>query len=201
MVSLSSTHIDGYTAGRWKIDPTHSEVSFTMRHTLIQLRGHFAIQSGSIVTGEGVEQSHCEVVINPASFWSGSEVRDAKIRSLEDFLHTSRWPEIRFQSRALKPIDGRRFILGGVLTCRGISKDVTLDARFNGFGRCDLYGLRMGFSATTRLDRRDFGISTIPPPIESTLPLDEGPSMLGCQLNVDIQVEAVLENDEGRYRW
>lgn len=194
--------LPGYVAGRWKIDPTHSEVSLVIRHTLIHLRGTFTGVNGVIETTDDLLSSHAEVTIDPASFWSGSPVRDEKIRHWADFLESGKWPEITFRSTSLEPAgDDRRFRLNGLLTCRGVSKAVTLDALFNGFGRSNLYGYRMGFSAETTLDRRDFGIVTTPPPVESTIELEEGPSMLGNTLRISIQVEAVLENDEGKYRW
>lgn len=194
--------IIGYTAGLWKIDPTHSEVSFTMRHTLVHLRGRFVNLTGTIITGSNVLDSSVAVCIDPASFWTGSPVRDEKIRFLPDFLDARTFGGITFRSEEMIPAgDDRRFRLRGVLSVRDIERPITLDACFNGYGRCDLYGHRMGFSATTTLDRRDFGISTQPPPIEATLPIEDGPSMLGWKLKVDIQVEAVLENVEGKYKW
>lgn len=156
---------------------------------------------GVITTEPELPKSHVEVTIDPASFWSGSPVRDEKIRTLSDFLETAKFPEITFKSGEITPVDDRRFKLHGTLRARGVEREVVLDAVFNGFGRCDLYGLRMGFLATTTLDRRDFGITTEPPVVDSTIPLEENPTMLGWKLKVEIHVEAVLEGDEGRYRW
>jgi polyisoprenoid-binding protein YceI len=202
MATATLPKIVGYRAGLWKIDPTHSEVSFTMRHTLVHLRGRFSRLSGVIATADELPDSHVTVEIDAASFWTGSEVRDEKIRFLSDFLEARRFPAILFRSTRLRPLgDERGFFLDGFLTVRGTERPVTLDARFNGFGNCALYGTRVGFSATTTLDRRDFGIATEPPPIAATLPLEDGPSMLGWTLKVDIQVEAVLDGVEGKYRW
>jgi polyisoprenoid-binding protein YceI len=129
-------------------------------------------------------------------------VRDDKIRYLADFLDARRFPAIRFRSDEIEPAgDERNFRLTGILTCRGVEKRVRLDARFNGFGRSALYGLRMGFSAATTLDRRDFGITTVAPSLDATLPLDDSAGLLGWKLNVEIQVEVVLANDEGKYKW
>lgn len=192
--------VQGYRAGKWRIDPSHSEVSFLLRHTLVHIRGRFNV-NGTISTAEELENSRAEITIDPASFWSGSPVRDEKIRTLGDFLDTQKYPEITFKSGQIVPVDDRRFQLHGTLVARGVERQVVLDAIFNGFGRCDLYGLRMGFFATTTLDRRDFGITTSPPVVDSTIPLEENPTMLGWKLKVEIHVEAVLEGDEGKYRW
>lgn len=192
--------INGYTTGTWKIDPSHSEVSFVLRHTMVQIRGRFSV-NGTIVTEDDLAKSHVDVTIDPATFYSGSPVRDEKIRYFTDFLDSRAFPEITFKSGEIVPVDDRRFQLHGKLTARGIERSVVLDAIFNGFGRCDLYGLRMGFLATTTLDRRDFGIATSPPVVDTTVPFEDNPTMLGWTMKVEIHVEAVLAGDEGRYRW
>ena len=200
MAQQTFPEVAGYKAGKWIIDPSHSEVSFLLRHTLVHIRGRFGVE-GVIVTEGDLQDSHVEVKIDPTSFWSGSPVRDEKIRYLGDFLDARQFPEITFRSTGLEPVDDRHFKLHGTLVARGVERQIVLDARFNGFGRCDLYGLRMGFLATTTLDRRDFGISTSPPVVDTTIPLEENPTMLGWKLAVEIHVESVLEGDQGKYRW
>ena len=178
--------IPGYLAGTWDIDAAHSEVSFVVRHMVVsKVRGRFNEFEGTIVTGEGPLQSSVDATINAASVDTNQEQRDAHVRSA-DFLDAENFPTLYFRSTAVRAA-GESFEVDGELTIRGVTKPVTLDLELNGFSP-DLYGgTRVGFSATTEINRQDFGVSYNGP-----IPGANNAMVLSDKITLNLEVEAVL---------
>ena len=126
------TTIPGYVTGTWDVDPVHSEVSFVVRHLVVnKVRGRFDHFSAAIVTAEDPTQSRVDTSIEAASVNTSHSQRDAHIRSA-DFLDVENFPMITFRSSAVRP-KGERFLVDGDLTIRDIARPVTLDLEINGF--------------------------------------------------------------------
>jgi polyisoprenoid-binding protein YceI len=142
----------------WKLDPTHTSVEFSVKHLMIStVKGRFADVEGTVtVPGDAVGDATVEVVIKAASIDTRNEQRDGHLRSA-DFFDVEQFPELTFTSTA---IEGSKdeFTVTGDLTIRGITKPVTLEATFEGQGKDPWGGTRMGFSASGKFDRRDFGL-------------------------------------------
>jgi polyisoprenoid-binding protein YceI len=142
----------------WKLDPTHTSVEFSVKHLMIStVKGRFADVEGTVtVPGDAVGDATVEVVIKAASIDTRNEQRDRHLRSA-DFFDVEQFPELTFTSTA---IEGSKdeFTVTGDLTIRGITKPVTLEATFEGQGKDPWGGTRMGFSASGKFDRRDFGL-------------------------------------------
>jgi polyisoprenoid-binding protein YceI len=153
-----TTDIPGYLAGTWAIDPAHSDVSFTVRHLGVsKVRGHFDTFEGQITTAENPLESSVTATIDAASINTRNEQRDAHVRG-EDFLDTDTYPTITFTSTGAH-VDGDDFLIDGELTLHGVTRKVTLELEINGFGD-GLDGKPVaGFSATTEINRKDFGIT------------------------------------------
>ena len=91
MSTLTATDIPGYVAGTWTIDPTHSDVSFTVRHMMVsKVRGHFGTFSGQIVTADNPLESTVVAVVDATSFDTTNVDRDNHIRSA-DFLEVDKY--------------------------------------------------------------------------------------------------------------
>lgn len=179
----------GYLAGTWDIDPVHSEVSFVVRHMVVsKVRGRFDKFEGTIVTAEDPLLSSVEVTVDAASINTNQEQRDAHIRSA-DFLDADGYPQITFRSAALR-FAGDGFSIDGDLTIRGVTKPVTLQVEANGFTPDTYGGTRTGFSATTVLDRQDFGVSYNGP-----IPGADNAMVLSDKVTINIEIEAVLRQD------
>src|SRR5438067_3881913 len=143
----------------WQIDPTHSAVEFSVRHMMIStVKGRFTGIQGTIVdVAENPALSSVEVAIDPASISTADDKRDAHLRS-PDFFDTATYPTITFKSTR---VVGTReeFKVTGDLTVRDQTRPVTLDVTFNGTGTSP-FGQRIAsFSASTQLNRKDFGLN------------------------------------------
>ncbi|GAA4660767.1 MULTISPECIES: YceI family protein [Amycolatopsis] len=157
-MSAPATEIPGYVAGTWKIDATHSDVTFTVRHLGVsKVRGRFDQVETTIVTAENVLDSTVTTTIQAASIDTNNEQRDAHVRG-EDFLDVEKFPTITFTSTGIRVEDGD-FFIDGDLTIHGVTKPVTLKADLGGFGDGMAPGSKvLGISASTEVSRGDFGV-------------------------------------------
>ena len=176
--------IPSYTAGTWDIDPVHSDVSFTVRHMMVsKVRGRFGSFSGQIVTGEDVTDSSVSATIDATSIDTNNEQRDNHIRSA-DFFDVVNHPTWTFASNAVRVDDGD-LLLDGELTIKGVTRPVTLSLAAEGFGPDAYGGTRAGFSASTTINRADFGV-------DISMPLDGGGVVVGDKVTINLEIEAVL---------
>ncbi|WP_214408121.1 YceI family protein [Pseudonocardia lacus] len=184
MSSPASTRIPGYVAGTWDIDPVHSDISFTVRHMMVsKVRGSFATFSGEIVTGQDLTDSRVSATIDAASITTGTQQRDDHIRSA-DFFEVETYPTWTFTSTAIRP-DGDGYVLVGDLTLKGVTRPVELALEVNGFGPDAYGGTRAGFTATTSINRNDFGV-------DIKMPMDGGGVVVGEKVQITLEIEAVL---------
>ncbi len=176
--------IPSYTAGTWDIDPVHSEVSFSVRHMMVsKVRGRFGSFTGQIVTGEDVTCSSVSATIDATSIDTNNEQRDNHIRSA-DFFDVANHPTWTFASNAVRVDDGD-LLLDGELTIKGVTRPVTLSLTAEGFGPDAFGGTRAGFSASTTINRADFGV-------DISMPLDGGGVVVGDKVTINLEIEAVL---------
>ena len=178
------------TTTSWKIDPAHTLVEFTAKHMMItNVRGRFANVEGKIVVDEAKpSRSSVEVEIDAASIDTRAEQRDQHLRSA-DFLDVENNPKLTFRSTkvegaSLEP--GKSFRVTGDLTIHGTTREVVLDATFEGRGRDPWGGERVSFSADTKIDRRDFGLTW-------NAALEAGGVLVGNEIKIHIEAQAVLE--------
>jgi polyisoprenoid-binding protein YceI len=183
----SATQIPGFIAGTWAIDPNHSEVSFTVGHLVVsKVRGRFDAYSGTIVTDEALNRSSVDVTIEAASVDTHMPVRDNQVRS-DQFLDVEHFPNITFVSSAVRN-ERSRYFVDGDLTIRGTTRPVTLDLTVNGFTPDTFGATRSSFSATTKIDRTDFGVS-----FNAPIPGLDKAMLLSDDVVLTMDVEAVLQ--------
>jgi polyisoprenoid-binding protein YceI len=172
----------------WQIDPNHSLVEFSAKHLMITtVKGRFSGVSGTIVADEqNPDRSSVEVEIDAATLDTRTEQRDQHLRSA-DFLDVENHPAITFRSRriqgAMKDL-GDEFRVTGDLTIRGVTRKVTLDAVYEGTAKDPWGGERVSFSATTKIDRREFGLTW-------NQALETGALLVGNDIKISIEVQAV----------
>lgn len=179
--------IEGATlpgAGTWEIDPGHADLAFTGRHFMLtKVRGRFTDVRGSITVAEDITQSTVEVVIAMASVESGNPARDEHLRSAELF-DVERYPEATFRSTSVEWA-GTRGAVHGDLTIHGVTRPIALDVSFEGHVRDPWGGDRAIFSAGTRVNREDFGITW-------NVALEAGGVLVSKEVAITIEMETVL---------
>jgi polyisoprenoid-binding protein YceI len=184
-MSETAVEIPGYIAGNWTVDPVHSEVSFVVRHMMVsKVRGRFDTFTATVVTGEDPLQSTVTASVELNSVSTGSADRDNHIRS-DDFFGIESHPTMTFQSTGVRR-DGDDFLLDGDLSLRGITKPVTFSLELNGFGPDAYGGTRAGFTATSEINRSDFGVSY-------NGPIPGGGVAVSEKVTIHLEIEAVLD--------
>ena len=182
-----SVEIPGYVAGTWAIDPVHSEVSFTVRHMMVsKVRGRFDKFEGTIVTAEDPLASSVTASVDLSSINTGQEQRDAHIRSA-DFFEVEKYPEMTFVSTAVKP-EEEGFVLEGDLTIKDVTKAVAFNLEITGFGPDAYGGTRAGFSASTVINRMDYGVS-----FNGPIPGVPGGVAVSENVTINLEIEGVLQ--------
>jgi polyisoprenoid-binding protein YceI len=183
-MTTSSVRIPGYVAATWDIDPVHSDVSFSVRHMMVsKVRGRFTTFSGEIVTSENITDSAVTATIAADSIDTGQEQRDNHIRSA-DFFDVENHPQWTFRSTGARS-KGDDLVVDGELTIKGVTRPVSLALEVNGFGPDAYGGYRAGFSASTTIDRNDFGV-------DIKLPMDGGGVVVGDKVQINLEIEGVL---------
>jgi polyisoprenoid-binding protein YceI len=174
--------------GSWDIDPTHTEVAFTIRHLMVsKVRGRFSSFSGSFEIAEDPAASRVETTVDLASIDTNHSDRDAHVRSA-DFFDVERYPAMTYRSTAVRP-DGDRWVVDGELTLHGVTRPVPLALEVVGFVPTTPFGdSRVGFSATAEIDRRDFGL-------EWNAPVEGGGVVLGHKVQIALEIEAIRRAD------
>lgn len=146
-------------AGTYAIDPSHTEVSFVARHAMVtKVRGYFRDVEGQVVVADDFAASTASATMKVASVDTGNEDRDAHLKSA-DFFDADTTPEITFVSTGIKDVQGDDFVLVGDLTIKGITKPVELKAEYEGTAQDPFGNTRIGFSATTEVEREDWGLT------------------------------------------
>ncbi len=144
----------------WKIDPVHSEVTFSVRHAMVTtVRGHFKVISGILEIDEAhPENSMVDAQAETASVETRDANRDAHLRSA-DFFESEKYPIITFKSTSVEPQGDAKYRVLGDLTMHGVTKAVVFDAEYSGQAK-DAYGAqRAGLEAEATINRKDFGLS------------------------------------------
>ncbi len=185
-VSVLRTHDDRLipVAGIYDIDGAHTAVEFVARHMMItRVRGRFNDVSGQISIAENPEDSHVEVEIGAASLDTGSNDRDAHLRSA-DFFDVARYPTITFRSTAVRPLPDGTWEVVGDLTIRDTTLTVGLAVDFDGAGVLPIGEERIGFTAATEVNREDFGLTW-----NDTL--ETGGLIVGKAVRIELAIQAI----------
>lgn len=151
----------------WQLDPPHCAAQFAVRHMGIStVRGTFTKVSGTVqYNAADPSKSSIDVTIDAASVDSRLEMRDNDLRS-EKLLDVQKYPAITFKSKRVEPGGSGKLKVTGDLTIHGVTKEVVLDVDGPSPPMTDPRGnSRMGASASTTINRQDFGVSGYPPAV------------------------------------
>jgi polyisoprenoid-binding protein YceI len=171
-------------AGQWDLDPAHTSVEFQVKHLMVaKVRGRFAGARGVLVIAEDPVESTAEITIAASTIDTGVDDRDAHLKS-PDFLEVDKFPEITFRSTGLEHAGGGDWTLHGELTIHGVTRPVTLATEYNGVTGDPWGGTRVAFSAETRIDREEWGLTW-------NQALEAGGWLVGKDIKITLEVEAV----------
>ena len=177
-----------YRVGTWTLDPAHSELSFWVRHLKIsKVRGTFENFEVTVITPEDPSQISVEASIDVSSVNTGVEPRDNHLRS-SDFFLVEEHPHMLFRSTGIQ-VDGDDFVMDGELTLRGVTQAVTLTGEFGGVITDDYGRTKAGASATTTINRQDFGVSW-------NAALEAGGFTLGDEVTISVDLQVQLQQAE-----
>lgn len=171
-------------AGRWVIDSAHSNFDFVAKHMMVsKVRGSFTEFEGTFTVDPDVSKSSAEVTLEAAGVDTKHADRDAHLKS-PDFFDVEKYPEITFRSTGVEIISADESRMTGDLTIKDVTKPVTLDVVFDDYVAKDAFGsARAGFSATTKVNREDFGLTW-------NVALETGGVLVSKEITLDLQVAA-----------
>jgi polyisoprenoid-binding protein YceI len=174
------------TAGTYTLDQNHKRVGFVVRHLMVsKVRGNFEEATATVTITEDPLQTAVTASINTASINTGQTDRDNHLRS-GDFFDAEKFPTMEFRSTGIKSHDGDEFVLDGELTIKDVTKPVELKVEFEGVGRSPYGQDVFGFSATTEIDREDWGLTW-------NVALEQGGVMVAKKVKIEIEGEAIRQ--------
>jgi polyisoprenoid-binding protein YceI len=174
-------------AGTYGFDKAHTTIGFVARHMLSKVRGRFTDFDGEVVIGDTPEDSSVKVTIGAASVATDDERRDGHLRS-DDFFQVETYPTLAFESTGVRPTGGSAFELDGNLTIKDVTRPVTLQAEFSGWGP-GMNGTPMAvFSAKTTVDRTEWDLTW-------NVAVETGGLLVGKNVDLEIETELLLKQD------
>jgi polyisoprenoid-binding protein YceI len=186
-MTLSAPSAPQIKTTTWQIDPAHSLVEFGVRHMMFTtVKGRFTGLSGTIIqVADDPAQSSVTAEIDATSISTGDAQRDAHLRGA-DFFDVEQYPTISFTSTRIEG-SGESFTLIGDLTIKGVTRELSLEATYNGRGTNPFGKVVAGFSAETKINRKDFGLNW-------TVALETGGVLVGDSIKISIELQAVEAN-------
>lgn len=168
----------------YRIEKEYSVVEFRIRRLVSRTEGHFTDFEGVLNYDPAQpQQAHMDVTLRPGSVDTRNKPRDKHLRG-QDFFDVARYPTARYVSRSVTPMGPDQLQVDGFLTLRGITQPVSLNVKLRGAATDDIGRARAGFSAETRINRKDFGITW-------NETLDNGGLLLGDDVDLEMEIDAV----------
>lgn len=180
------SQLEGLVPGTWQLDPAHTAIGFTVRHLISKVRGTFEEFEGEIVIAENPLESEASATVQLNSINTGTAQRDDHLRS-SDFFEVDQHPVMRFRSTGVRA-GGGGYVMTGDLTVKNVTREIELDVEFLGVGPDPWGGTRVGFEASGTISRKEFGV-------DFNIPLEGDKFVIGDQVSIQLQVEAVLQKE------
>ncbi|GAB4209123.1 MAG: YceI family protein [Roseiflexaceae bacterium] len=174
----------------WQIDNSHSQIEFTVRHMMVsKTRGRFEQFTGTIEGSEdNVAAAKVDVTIDVNSINTRDERRDGHLKAA-DFFDAENHPTITFKSTRVDVVNDRYATLVGDLTIRGVTREVALAVEFAGKAKSPWGTTSAGFSASTTINRKDFGLVW-------NQTLETGGLLVGEDISIEIELELIEVPDQ-----
>jgi polyisoprenoid-binding protein YceI len=169
----------------WNIDTSHSSIAFSVRHMVFaKVRGRFDSWKGAVQLDDAdLTRSSVEVEIDAGSINTGTPDRDTHLRS-PDFFDAEQFPTLRFESTLIEKTGDDAYRVQGNLTIRDITHEVVLETEHGGRATDPWGNQRMAFTASTSVNRNDFGLKW-------NQVLEAGGVLVGERIDIQLEVQAV----------
>ncbi len=173
------------TNTKWNIDPSHSELTFKIKHLMMtNVTGHFGSFTGSLESsGATFTDSKVQFTAQIASINTKNDQRDAHLRS-PDFFDADKHPSLTFVSEHFTSNGGNDYSVSGMLTIKGISQKIVLAAEYEGTQKDPWGNEKVGFSLSAKINRKDFGLSW-------NAPLEAGGLLVGEEVKISAEIQLV----------
>lgn len=171
-------------ASDWDVDASHSRVGFGVRHMMVStVHGSFTKFTGTVALDDAdIAKSKVHIEIDAASVTTENEKRDEHLRS-PDFFDTAKFPKLVFDSTRIEKVAADKLNVFGNLTIKGVTKPVTLAVTgLTGEVKDPWGGTRRGATATTKINRKDFGLTW-------SKALETGGAVVGDDVNIELEIE------------
>ena len=185
MSSTSATPAAGTTT-KWVIDPTHSEITFRVKHLMItNVKGEFRKFTAEIA-GEDFTKASIKATIDAGSIFTNEDKRDEHLRSA-DFFDAESYPELTFEGKSLTKKSDEDYVLAGILTIKGVSKEVAFDVEFGGIMKDPWGNEKAGFSLSGKINRKDWGLNW-------NAALETGGVLVSEEVRINAEVQFVKQS-------
>ena len=171
----------------WQIDSAHSQIQFSVRHMMISnVRGRFENFTGVVEFNEqDPTQSKVDIQIEAASVNTREAQRDGHLKS-PDFFNADKYPYLTFKSKRIEKTDATHGRVVGDLTIRDVTKEAVLNVEYAGQAKSPWGTTSAGFSATTKINRKDWGLTW-------NQTLETGGVLVGDEISVNVDLEIVKQ--------
>jgi polyisoprenoid-binding protein YceI len=171
---------------KWKLDPSHSEIQFKVRHLVSKVSGHFQKFDIRVETeGDDFTTAKIDFWANANSITTNNDLRDEHLKG-KDFLYTEKYPKITFKGEMLQKNEDGNYTLQGDLMIRDITRRVFLDVEFGGLEKDPWGNYRAGFIVHGKINRKDFGISF-------NMLTETGGILVGEEVEIECSVEFIKQ--------
>ena len=175
------------SATTYEIDKSHTTVAFKIRHLFSFVQGSFRDFSGQFeYTPGSAEGWKAEATVQTTSIDTNVAERDKHLRTA-DFFDVEKFPTMTFKSTEVTDVTATSAKLHGILTLHGVEKPVVLDVTIHGEGKDPWGNMRSGFSATTTINRKDFGLTW-------NKAVETGQLLVGEEVQVILEVEGIVKS-------
>lgn len=170
----------------WVSDPTHSELLFKVKHLMItNVKGEFKKFSVTAqANGNDFSKAEVKVSIDASSVFTNQDDRDNHLKG-GDFFDAEQFPELSFAGNSLAGSNGN-FKLNGLLTIKGVSKEVSLDVEFGGINKDPWGNEKAGFSLSGKISRKDWGLNW-------NAALETGGVLVSDEVSISAEVQLVKQ--------
>ena len=173
------------TKTNWTLDPTHSEIAFSVKHMMIsKVKGGFNKFDAKIVADPtDLTTAEIEFTIDIASIDTRNEDRDNHLRSA-DFFEVEKYPSLTFKATSIEKTDDDEYAVTGDVNLHGVTRQETFNITFEGQGKDPWGNEKAGFSGKTKIKRSDYNLTW-------NAALETGGVLVGDQITINLEIQAV----------